>query len=251
MFDYLTLRKMSHGSHRRHVAWTLTYCGVAGTVWFIWQAAPFASLCTFILIAMYHFSEDWNADKSRLGAGSMAISMITLPVLLYPAELSVFFVLIGGASGGQLVDYLLLIAPVFGLVAVAGVVIDFTSNNAVKGWRNGILLLAALILPPGAGFAVYFCLYHSPMHFSEGRRTLLDGKVHWDKFFLYMSIASAVVVLLVFIAQPFESMNARLIATTFQTLSILTVPHMLLSIFATRNEGPTEQQLLGQITAPF
>jgi beta-carotene 15,15'-dioxygenase len=245
MFDYLTLRKMGRGSHWRLAAWTMAYCSIAGVVWLMWQAAPFASLCGFILIAIFHFSEDWSADQSRLGAGAMAISMISLPVLLYPESLSIIFVLIGGDSGGQLADLLLLVAPVFGLVAVANILIDFGSAKVIQGWRNLTLLLAALLLPPGVGFAVYFCLYHSPIHFVEGLETLLENGVHSGQFFLYMSAASAVVVVFVFLAQPFESMDSNLIATTFQTLSILTVPHILLSVFTVSKIRSLVVQRLG------
>lgn len=231
MFDYLKLRELADGGHRSLRVWLLVYCSIAGAVWLIWQAAPLASLSAFILVAMFHFSEDWTADMSRLGACAMSISMIALPVLFYPMEISKLFVLIGGAHGNHLADYLILVAPVFGLVAVANVAIDFGSKKMARGCCNTALLLAALILPPSVGFAVYFCLYHSPLHFSEGRKTLLDSKAHFGRFFLVMSTASAVVVVFVFLAQPFEAMDSKLISTTFQTLSILTVPHILLSLF--------------------
>ncbi len=237
MFDYLKLRELADGGHLSLPAWLLAYCSIAGAVWLIWQAAPLASLSAFILVAMFHFSEDWTADMSRLGACAMSISMIALPVLFYPMEISELFVLIGRANGDHLADYLILVAPVFGLVALANVVIDFGSKKAARGWCNTALLIATLILPPGVGFAVYFCLYHSPIHFSEGRKTLLANEVHFGRFFLAMSTASAVVVMFVFLAQPFESMDSKLISATFQTLSILTVPHIFLSIFTANRVG--------------
>ncbi len=237
MFDLLKLRELANAGHRSLPAWLLAYCSIAGAVWLIWQAAPLSSLSVFIIVAMFHFSEDWTADMSRLGACAMSISMIALPVLFYPVEISALFVLIGGANGDQVADYLILVAPVFSLVAVANVVIDFGSKKAARGWCNAALLLAALILPPGVGFAVYFCLYHSSIHFSEGRKTLLDSEFQFGRFFLAMSAASAAVVMFVFLAQPFESIDSKLIATTFQTLSILTVPHILLSIFTANRVG--------------
>jgi len=47
-------------------------------------------------------------------------------------------------------------------------------------------------------------------------------------FFLYMSVSSAAVVLCVLLAHPLIAMSERLIVTAFQTLSILTLPHMML-----------------------
>lgn len=236
MFDYLTLRQISRGSRVRLVATTAAYLGVAGGIWLLWQYAPFAALCAFISVAMLHFSEDWIGQKSRLGAAAMAISIIALPAMLYSAELSALFVLIGGPGAGVVADYLRLVAPVFGLVAIANILIDFggesKSEARNQAGRNSALLCAALLLPPGIGFAVYFCLYHSPIHFVEGRKTLMSRQDNPNSFFLFMSLASAAAVVFVLVMQPFQAMDANLIAATFQTLSILTVPHMLLPLFA-------------------
>lgn len=233
MFDYLTLRQMSCGSRLRMVAVTAGYLAIAGAVWLLWQSAPFIALCAFVGIAMLHFSEDWIHEKPRLGAAAMAVSVIAMPAMLYSAELSALFVLIGGPGAGIMADYLRLLAPVFGLVAIANIFIDFGGETTGQACRNAALLLAALLLPPGIGFAVYFCLYHSPIHFVEGRETLMARQDNPNSFFLLMSIASAAAVFFVLITQPFQAMDAKLIAATFQTLSILTVPHMLLPFFAT------------------
>lgn len=164
----------------------------------------------------------------------MAVSMIALPALLYSNELSAIFVLIGGSDAGIISDYLRLIAPVFGLVAVANIIIAFSNSAFDQALRNIILLAAALLLPPGIGFAVYFCLYHSPIHFAEGRKTLMNLQDRPNHFFLFMSLASAAVLLCILVAQPHKVMDARVIATTFQALSILTIPHMLLPYFTAR-----------------
>lgn len=232
MFDYLTLRKISGCSQARVVAATAAYLGAAGMVWLVWQSAPFLALFVFVAIAICHFSEDWTGEQSRLGAAAMPISILALPALFYPAELSSIFVLIGGAGAGAMADYLRLLAPVFGLVAAANIAIEATSNAGHRAWRNASLLLAALLLPPGIGFAVYFCLYHSPIHFAEGRNRLMAQQRRPRHFFLGMSLASAALLLWIIVVQPFETWDAKLIAATFQALSILTVPHMLLPFAA-------------------
>lgn len=244
MFDYLTLRKLSRNSRIYHAALIAVYCGVAGIVWQIWQSAPFLSLAVFITIAIIHFSEDWLAEKSRLGAAAMAVSMIALPAIVYPDQLSTLFVLIGGTEAGIISDYLRLVAPVFGLVALAHIIIDLGSNAADRAYRNAILLLATLILPPGIGFAVYFCLYHSPIHFVEGRKTLMAEHGIPRHFFLLMSLASAAAVTCILIAQPLAAMDTKLIATSFQTLSILTVPHMLLAFFGVQKVELSDEKTI-------
>lgn len=234
MFDFLTLSKLSGGRRLRLVAALLAYVGVAGAVWLLWQHAPMFALAAFIAIAICHFSEDWIGEQSRLGAAAMPVSILALPALLYPSELSAIFTLIGGDSAGVMADYLKLLAPALGLVAIAHVLIDATGDSAHRAWRNAFLLLAALILPPGIGFAIYFCLYHSPIHFVEGRKELMDRQHSPRNFFILMSLASIVVLLWVILFQPFKAWDSALIAATFQTLSILTVPHMLLPFFAAR-----------------
>jgi Brp/Blh family beta-carotene 15,15'-monooxygenase len=228
MFDYLTLRKEGRGSWIRLAFLTTGYCGLAAIGFWGWQVAPTFSLVAFIVIAISHFMEDWAPEGSGLFALAMAISVIALPALLYSAELSALFILIGGANAGTIADYMRLVAPAFGLIAAAKVIIDFGDGKTDQAWRNLLLLAATLLLPPGIGFAIFFCLYHSPKHFAAGRHDLMDQPDNPQRFFLYMSVSSAAVVLCVLLAQPLIPMDERLIVTAFQTLSILTLPHMML-----------------------
>jgi beta-carotene 15,15'-dioxygenase len=233
IFDYLTLRKLGQTAWFGGVAIPVAvYCGAALVTWVFWQTNPSVSLAFFIFIAIVHFSEDWMRLRSRLGAISMAISMIALPALLYPAELSALLMLVGGNDAQIFSDCLRLVAPVFGLVAIAHIFIDFGEGAIGEATTNTILMIAALMLPPGIGFALYFCVFHSPMHFAEGRATLLDHAGSTNTFYGYMFVACVFVVALVVAFQPHMAMDERLIAASFQTLSILTVPHMLLSYFA-------------------
>jgi Brp/Blh family beta-carotene 15,15'-monooxygenase len=228
MFDYLTLRKEGRGSWIRLAFLTAGYCGLAAIGFLGWQVAPTFSLVAFIVIAISHFMEDWAPEGSGLFALAMAISMIALPALLYSSQLSALFILVGGANAGAITDYMRLVAPVFGLIAVAKLIIDFGDGKSDQAWRNLLLLAATLLLPPGIGFAIFFCLYHSPKHFAAGRRDLMNQHDNPQGFFLYMSVSSAAVVLCVLLAHPLITMSERLIVTAFQTLSILTLPHMML-----------------------
>lgn len=232
IFDYLTLQKMQNSHKYGGIIAVATYCAAAVGTWILWQIAPFASLMIFLIIATIHFSEDWSVELSRLGAASMAISMIALPSLFYNNQLSDLLSLVSAGNAGFAADYLCLIAPVFGLVATAHVIIDMTEKYFYRAGINTCLLIAALLLPPGVGFAVYFCLFHSPMHFAEGRERLMQSDKPPRNFYPYMVAACAIIVFFVIVTQPYTAINAKFIAATFQTLSILTVPHMLLSSYS-------------------
>jgi hypothetical protein len=121
-------------------------------------------------------------------------------------------------------------------VALAHVIIDAGDGAAPRACRNLALLLAAIALPPAIGFAVYFCVYHSPMHFAEGKTELLDYDGKEGHFFAAMMIACVFAVAFVFMFQPHHALDKAIVASTFQTLSILTVPHMLLSYLIARSK---------------
>ncbi|MFC4291022.1 Brp/Blh family beta-carotene 15,15'-dioxygenase [Sphingorhabdus arenilitoris] len=234
IFDYLTLRKIGHKMRGRIMGPLAGYCAAALLTWAMWQVGPLLSLSLFLIVAVVHFSEDWMKEQSRLGAIAMAISMIALPSILYPAELALLLSAVAGVEAGMLADSLRLVAPVFGLVAVAHVVIAVSDNAIEIAWRNLTLLLCAFFLPPGIGFAIYFCVHHSPMHFSEGKAQLTSYEGNVNQFYVGMSAACVLAVAFVFIFQPHQMLDKAIVASTFQTLSILTIPHMLLALVTAR-----------------
>ncbi|MGB5484389.1 Brp/Blh family beta-carotene 15,15'-dioxygenase [Parasphingorhabdus sp.] len=233
MFDYVSLRHRSGGSILKLGGWIALYCTTAAAALIAWQVAPLLSLAAFLILAVAHFSEDWAQKHSKLFAVAMAVSVIALPALTYPNELSAIFGLVAGKDASMLTDIVRLIAPLFGLISLILVAIDFADKQTSQAWRNIFLLLSALLLPPAIGFAVFFCLYHSPRHFVEGYSDLLDKQYDQRKFFLFLTLGSGAVYLCVQFVQPHALSHQIQIAAIFQTFAILTVPHFLMPLIKT------------------
>jgi hypothetical protein len=95
---------------------------------------------------------------------------------------------------------------------------------------NGMLLL-----PPIVGFAIFFCLSHSPKHFAAARAEVKGG----DTEALLFTCAAICIAALVFalrsgMVAENRSIEDGAIFASFVTLSILTVPHMVVPRIANR-----------------
>ena len=141
----------------------------------------------------------------------------------------------GGARAAFLVDILALAAP----VAIAVALVGLATMDAPRRSVEGICALAAMIvLPPVIGFAVFFCLFHSPRHFREGWAAL-GSKVPRSTSvrIAAMTLAGFGVAALIYAANGSLAVSAGLFEASMLTLSVLTVPHMLLEPILERTSG--------------
>lgn len=212
------------------------YLGLAAAMYAVWQAEPVLALAVFIAFAVVHFAEDWEDAGSFLLSAGTALALLSAPTLLHRTELDVIFIgLTNRADAGRVGTALALAAPVaFGLAAWA----------IVRLWRQGerneaIGALAALgglvVLPPIIGFAAYFCFFHSPRHF---RHSLADlhwrGVRKWGWVVVPLTLAAGLIAAILFGAQVRAAPSDQFMAASFMTLSILTVPHMLVPLLIAR-----------------
>ena len=214
------------------VAVLMLYLGLAAAMAAIWGSAPVAALALFLIVAVVHFAEDWHELRSAFLAQGMAIALLTAPTLLHLAELEQLFVALSGRSDGALVaNFMLLVAPVS--IAVAGVSLFALWRG---GRRNqaavGVLTLAGMIvLPPVIGFALFFCLYHSPHHFALAMaRVGPSPRARW--IVLSVSLAALGIAVALFAGEMRVGVTAPVVAASFMTLSLLTVPHMIVPAIA-------------------
>ena len=123
---------------------------------------------------------------------------------------------------------MLLVAPVAMVVALIGWVVLWQAGQRALAISAGCALAAMLLLPPVPGFALFFCLIHSPMQFRQHAGLLgLRGFRQWRGIVVPLSLAGLGIAAAVFIENGDISIPTNLFATSFMTLSILTVPHML------------------------
>ena len=237
-FDWQLLRAGLNQSIHTFAFRIGLYLALAAATYLVWQLAPTAALAIFLLIAVVHFAEDWGGDgilanptaiKPEFLALAMPMSIITLPALSHPEMLrSIFVMLSGDASSAVLVDAMILLAPVATGIATAKIVMDITTGELSRGVAGLCVLAAMVVLPPIAGFSLYFCLYHSPIHFKAGWSELTTGDARYPALITTgLSIGGLVLASMVYIFGQRVAVTDSLVVTTFLTLSMLTVPHML------------------------
>lgn len=205
----------------------ILYLGLAAAMAMAWRVAPVAALAMFLVIAVVHFAEDWPELHSRFLALGMAIALLAAPAMLHITELEILFEALSGSRDAALVaNVLLLLAPTG--VAVASVAIwtlwrGGFPNQAMVG---ALMLAGMILLPPVVGFALFFCLYHSPRHFG-----MAMSRIAWapsaHRAVVLLTFASLGVAAALFALEARAELPARVVAASFMTLSLLTVPHMI------------------------
>jgi Brp/Blh family beta-carotene 15,15'-monooxygenase len=234
--DLELIRARLSGPWTGMVTLTALYLGLAAAMYGLWRVEPILALGAFVAIAVVHFSEDWEGSGSRLLGAGLALALLAAPTLLHRPELDVIFVgLTNRTAAVAISDGLLLVAPValaVGLTAIAALWQRGHHDQAVGGL---LALIGMILLPPIVGFALYFCLSHSPRHFRESLSTLRwSGFARWGWVVVPLTLAAGVIASLVFGLEVRAGPSDRIMAASFMTLSILTVPHMMVPILIDR-----------------
>ena len=231
-FDLALLRPAGGASFRSasSLAVVALYLGCAAAAYLGWRVGPLFALAGFLAMAVAHFAEDWDACGSRFIACGIAAAIVSAPSILHLDQLrGLFALLTGDAAAAVLADMLLLVAPVTTAVALIGWVLLWQAGQRALAVSASCALGAMLLLPPVPGFALFFCCVHSPIQFRQHAGLLgLHGVKQWGGIVVPLSLAGLGIAAAVFIENGNASIPANLFATSFMTLSILTVPHMLM-----------------------
>ena len=222
--DIATLRRVAPTAQLSVVA---AYLGAAAVMFTIWWTSPLAGLAMFYAVSVVHFGDDWRQGLDPFFGRAIALAVLSAPAVLHGKVLAgLFVVLTRDPRAAVLVDLLMLAAPVAICVAVVGLATMASTQRAVEGL---CALLAMLALPPVIGFAVFFCLFHSPRHFREDWAMLgpnVDSATSLRV--AAMTLAGFGIAAIVYATTASNDLSASVFATSMMTLSVLTVPHMLL-----------------------
>lgn len=232
-FDMLLIVEAGRGSQRRLIAVLLCYIGLAAAAAVVWSVTPGIALAAFVAIAIVHFSEDWRGSKSMFLALGTATALIAAPSVLHGAELETLLGMVATPRSGSLIAAALtMVAPAAIVISLVGfALLARTDRERAVG---GLVALAALIvLPPLTGFALFFCLLHSPIHFTEA--ALAAGHARWRRWaptIVFVS-AAALGITATWLLCSGSGFEPGLPQASFRTLAILTLPHILLPFFPT------------------
>jgi Brp/Blh family beta-carotene 15,15'-monooxygenase len=239
-FDLALIRRSA--GNTSSLALVSLYLSCATAMYLLWQIEPILALAGFLLTAVVHFSEDWEACGSRFVASGIAVAIVATPALLHADSLRGLFVALTGDPGAAvLVDALLLVAPIALVVALVGIGMLWQAGLRGLAVSAGSALAGLLLLPPVVGFALFFCLVHSPMQFRQHADTLsLRGFRQWAGIVVPISLGGLGIAAAIFLADGRSAFAASMFASSFMTLSILTVPHMAVPFIASRFISPRQ-----------
>ena len=228
--DIATIRRAAPTAQLGIVA---AYLGAAAATLAVWWASPLAGLATFYTVSVAHFADDWDKQSQPFFGYAIALSILSAPTFLHADALrDLFFALTNDARAALLVDLLITAAPVATAVALVGLAAMGAGRRSAEGF---CALAAMLFLPPVTGFAVFFCLFHSPRHFREGWAAIgTDVRPATSLRIAAMTAAGFGITALIYAANSFRGVPAGLFEASMMTLSALTVPHMLLATILER-----------------
>ena len=211
------------------------YLILAALMFAIWQVAPTLALALFLAMAVAHFAEDWSKAEHPFFAIGIAASLISAPALLHHQAMGELFALLTGApDAAGLADALLLVAPAAAACALLAILLLWLDGYRATACNAGCAVAAMILLPPIPGFAIYFCLIHSPAHFRTGL-SRLPPSTGVSQPTIVATLGGLSIAILAFQFLPGANTSGRLFAASFMTLSILTLPHMAVPLIIRRS----------------
>jgi beta-carotene 15,15'-dioxygenase len=198
-------------------------------------------------MSIVHFGADWRTEGDGFFALTIGWALIAMPALSHPeAVAAIFDTLTGDESGGVIAAILACTA----VPAICGSLIFAAKAIKDKDALNGVnviaCLVAAALLPPLVGFAVYFCGLHSPRHLAEAIEQ--SGSMpRGEKALRVLAVAALSLGTGAILFGSYESVSigSGIVRTAFVLISILTVPHFILEQLSDRlPRGPKNQLLM-------
>lgn len=218
------------------IQFLVLYIAAAAVVVGAWMVAPVICLLAFLVISMLHFGmgdvragNGWQGMLEALAHGGLVVAGISH---MHREEVDVIFgYLVDGNT--LLVWQGLEIIAIFVAVALLFCMVQGVINRRWRGGLAELVILGAIFAftPPLVGFAIYFCLVHTPRHVRAILASVSSGvsrRLILSQVVLF-SVASWVAGGLAFwLLLGAETAEAALMRVVFIGLAALTVPHMIL-----------------------
>jgi Brp/Blh family beta-carotene 15,15'-monooxygenase len=205
------------------------YAVIAMLMALLWMTLPLVALVLFLGIAAIHFGEDWqmlDEPLLRFAAGAAVIAAATVG---HSADVAALFVAMSDPRAAVIAQIIIAAAPVALLVTAVGIVVAWREGS--RHWAAAMLLCLVLliVLPPVAGFALFFVFLHAPRHLVQARTLLRD--MTFARWLGTGALLSSVAIsgwwgLRTIAPSRFDP---NVVAQAFQLLASVAVPHLMLS----------------------
>jgi len=195
----------------------------------LWLTVPLVALVLFLAVAAVHFGEDWAMLEEpllRVAAGAAVIGAATIG---HPSAVSGVFVAMSDPRAAVVARIVTAIAPVALLVTLVGIALAWRQGSRHWAGAMAVCLGLLIMLPPVAGFALFFVFLHSPRHLAQTRVLLRDmTRTRWLGTGALLSGVAILGWWGVRVIAP-SRFDPSLGAQAFQLLASVAVPHLLLS----------------------
>lgn len=226
------------------------YILIASVMAALWIAVPLVALVLFIAVAAVHFGEDWTMLDESLLKVAAGTAIVAVPAIAHPTDVARLFAEMAGSEDGAMVARAMIaVAPVALLVTAVGITIAWRDGARRWAAATAIALVALIVAPPVAGFALYFVFLHSPRHLDDARLALKGVSRPWWLATGAIMSSLAIGGWLLFAASLSRFLTPDRTAQAFQLLATVAVPHLLFSRWIERRieqSGRSSNDLQGR-----
>ena len=220
------------------LVFALPYLSLSSAVLLAWRVAPEATLAAFLAVSVLHFGAEDAGPGRLLEALARGGLPIALPVLLHPAAVAQIFEVVMLAPMPAIPFWLRAASLSWAVLLLFAVTAMLTAGRA-RGVAEMALMSGFFVaLPPLAAFALYFVALHAPRHMvalaaaphRAPRVRCLGEAVRRSLPITALTLLLGAALWPLFPGPTPE----RLLALTLQSLAALTLPHLLLEWFTSR-----------------
>ncbi len=205
------------------------YVAIALLIVALWLTVPLVAMVLFLALASVHFGEDWAMLEEpllRFAAGAAVIGAATIG---HPAAVAGLFVAMSDPRAAVIAQIVTAAAPVTLLVTMVGIVLAWRNGSRHWATAMAVCLVLLIVLPPVAGFSLFFVFLHSPRHLAQTRLVLRDMTL--ARWLGTGALLSGLAILGWWGVRSLapSRLDPSVVAQAFQLLASVAVPHLLLS----------------------
>ncbi len=235
------------------------YLAVAVAVWWLFLHWPAPALPGFVLISLLHFGAtdamaEWRRVASEVSvsmprpqaqkrvmrtAAMSAVVAIAGPFVVWQTDVQTYLRWLGlTASEAARFPALNAALTVALAMMVSATAMIGVRRRSLNEWRLPTAVWIAgpsLLLPPAAGFALYFCAVHASRHWAQLR---IDQTELPLRPVIATMLATVAIALALLWRHQDAAFAPRLVQVVIVGLAALTVPHMLLDAVGRYRQMP-------------
>jgi len=213
-----------------------TYLAIAAINFGIWLISPIIGFGLFLILSIWHFSEDWEDENINLPGrwikkNSFALALISLPSVLNSQDLQLAFsFLIDDYYSTLTVLFLQKLAVPMIILTTLFTFLSFKKNDYLKGLVSFLFIVSAIFLPPIIFLFLYFCILHGPRHTADLYK-ILNYKSFAELLRNNLAVIVATLIILMAAILFYNSekeVHSHIFSILIILIACLTCPHMLL-----------------------